>query len=161
MEVIRGGDFVMEAAAGGYLYLGLAWIERNLSRWNSASLFALATISAFAPVCGAVNSYGQESTSVGTGTVLQQLEVLKDRPNSSEPPFVEILDPDPKGLIEVSKPRVDLTYKIRSPLGPVKIALFVDGDRVALDDSQQPHQDRDEHEFVDHVGFEVPEHDAG
>jgi hypothetical protein len=171
MEVIRGGDFVNEISRREYLHSGWgAWVACNPGRWNRASLFALAAtlVGALAPIDFAVTCFAQESSApdtaaqrdARTGTVLHQLEILSDRPTTSEPPAVEILDPNPTDLIELSKPQLQLTYRIRSSLGPTKIALFVDGGRVLLDDSQQPHRSEDEHEFINHVTFNIPEHDV-
>jgi hypothetical protein len=128
-----------------------------------------ALLSAFALTVEAANSFAQEApggdavakNEARNGSVLQQLEVLSDRPFASRPPSTEILDPDPTESIETSKPQLDLTFKIRSSMGgPTKIALFLDDDRVALDDTMQPHRSEDEHEFIGHVTFSIPEHDV-
>jgi hypothetical protein len=147
-----------------------AWTHRGLGRGYRAVLFALVAIviSPLAAIdltvpCFAQGSSPSDSTfkvDPRTGTVLHQLDVLSEKPTALEPPSIEILDPDPSGVSEASKSQIQLTYKIRSSLGPTKIVLFVDGDRVPLDDSQQPHPGEDEREFVDHVTLNIPEHDV-
>lgn len=87
---------------------------------------------------------------------MQQLQSLKDKAGTLQPPSIEILDPaDPA---DASKTDFEITYKLSNALGPTRLAIFLDGERVSLDEAQQPHQD--EGEFIGTVKLKLPEHDA-
>lgn len=87
--------------------------------------------------------------------IQQQLNAIPNKP-VEQPPSIDILDP--QDTIELSDSQVHLSYEIKTSLSPVRIALFVDGERVPIDDSQQPKGD--DKDILGNLSFDIPEHDV-